>query len=146
MPASVGALLVSSTNTVKLCVALKLGTPLSVTMTAIGFVDGPCASLGVQVNAPLFELTCAPGGAPAPRLNNSVLGGASVSPAPLVNVSSPPSNTVEFEMPASVGALLVSSTNTVKLCVALKLGTPLSVTMTAIGLVLGPCASLRVPV
>ena len=63
--------MVSKTNTVKLCVALKLGTPLSVTITLMKFVPGPCDSSGVQLNAPLSGLTVAFVGAPVPRLNVS---------------------------------------------------------------------------
>jgi hypothetical protein len=38
------------------------GTPLSVTTVVIVFVDGPCASVGVQLITPL-GLTVAPEGA-----------------------------------------------------------------------------------
>src|SRR5207248_8782411 len=51
-----GATFTSRTVTVKLVVALNAGTPLSVTTTVIVFVLGPCASLGVQLIAPLLPL------------------------------------------------------------------------------------------
>src|SRR5439155_880234 len=51
-----GARFTSVTVTVKLFVTLKAGTPLSVTLTLTTFVLGPCASLGVQLIAPLAGL------------------------------------------------------------------------------------------
>src|SRR5437667_10537404 len=49
------------TITVKRCVALRLGMPLSVTVTTMRFVVEACAGAGVQVNKPL-EFTLAPAG------------------------------------------------------------------------------------
>src|ERR1051326_522224 len=48
-----GALFTSLTVTVKVLVALREGVPLSVTTTVIVFTDGPWASVGVQVIAPV---------------------------------------------------------------------------------------------
>jgi len=59
---STGALLTSSTTTVKLLVALRAGLPLSVTTVVMVLVVGPCASLGVQAITPL-ESILAPSGA-----------------------------------------------------------------------------------
>src|SRR5260221_13061707 len=67
------------TATVKVCVALMLGLPLSVTMMPIALVAG--AVVGVQLNRPLPELMLALPGAPAPRLKVRVWGGWSVSVA-----------------------------------------------------------------
>ncbi len=60
--ASTGAVFTSVTITWKLCVALKLGTPLSTTRTVTGFVLGPCDSVGVHVSTPLAPLTTSPAG------------------------------------------------------------------------------------
>src|SRR2546429_293254 len=51
------------TVTVNVLVTLKAGTPLSVTLTLTMFVLGPCASLGVQLIAPLAGLMVMPVGA-----------------------------------------------------------------------------------
>src|SRR2546429_5629077 len=55
----------SVTITVKLFVALNAGTPLSVTLTLTRFVLGACASVAVQVIAPLT------GDRKSTRLNSS---------------------------------------------------------------------------
>src|SRR5437867_2943494 len=124
-----GGLLVSSTNTVKVCVALRLGVPLSVTMTLMIGRPGRRDWVGVQLNTPLVAPRVALRGAYT-RLKVSVFAGRSGSEAELVKVRSVPSVTVLSAMVVSDGGLLDSSTNTVKLCVALRLGVPLSVTMT----------------
>src|SRR5207244_1041202 len=85
----------SFTTTVKLWVALNGGPPLSVTRTVIAFVDGPCASAGVQLNTPLVGLMTALVGAPASRLNARTLSSASV--AEFVNVSVDSSLTILSE-------------------------------------------------
>src|SRR5882672_4916943 len=59
----IGAEFTSLTMMVKRWVALKLGLPLSKTRTRMLLLLGPWASLGVQVNTPLLELTDAPAGA-----------------------------------------------------------------------------------
>src|SRR5204863_93780 len=58
-----GARFTSRTVTVNLFVALKAGTPLSVTLTLTTFVLGPCASFGVQLTTPLPRLIVIPVGA-----------------------------------------------------------------------------------
>jgi hypothetical protein len=78
---------VSSTTTTKVCVALNVAGPSSVTITEMRFVRPPWVSLGRQVNTPLVGWTDAPAGALA-RLNVSFCAGKSVSTATLVNVSS----------------------------------------------------------
>ena len=91
------------TNTVKLCVALKLGEPLSVTMTLIGFVLGLCAMVGRQLKMPLLALTDEPDGFPC-KLNVNVCAGMLVSLALLVKLIVVPAMTVRLVMAASVGA------------------------------------------
>src|SRR5881394_3617854 len=81
-----GALLTSPTMTVKLLVALRAGTPLSVTFTVIRLVLGPWDSVGVQLSTPLLELRVIPGGGES-RLKVSVLAGMSGSAAVLVSTN-----------------------------------------------------------
>jgi len=70
---------------VNVFVALKGGTPLSVTDTLIRFVLGPCAMVGVQVKTPLVALIVALVGADT-RLKVRVCAGESESVATLVIV------------------------------------------------------------
>src|SRR5205814_2350916 len=126
-----------------LLVALNAGTPLSVTTTVIVFVLGPCASLGVQLIAPLLPLIVMPAGGDT-RLNVSVLAGTSASVALAVTASALNSSIVWLAGTLNTGATFTSRTVTVKLLVALNAGTPLSATTTVIVFVLGPCASLGV--
>src|SRR5690242_5492793 len=73
-----GAVFTSLTVTVKLLVALNGGVPLSVTTTVMRLVDGPCASVGVQLIAPVPGATVIPAGG-ASRLNVSAFAGMSES-------------------------------------------------------------------
>src|SRR2546421_6131211 len=59
---STGALFTSLTITWNVLVTLRAGTPLSVTLTLTAFVLGPCASVGVQLIAPLAGLMIMPAG------------------------------------------------------------------------------------
>src|SRR5205807_6696098 len=59
---STGARFTSLTVTVNVLVTLKAGTPLSVTLTLTTFVLGPCASVGVQLIAPVAGLMVMPVG------------------------------------------------------------------------------------
>jgi hypothetical protein len=43
-------------------VRLSAGSPSSVTLTAIVFVLGPCASVGIQVSSPVFASMATPDG------------------------------------------------------------------------------------
>src|SRR5205823_5317896 len=72
---STGGEFTSLTTTVNVLASLSGGVPLSVTRTVSMLVEGPCASVGVQVNAPLAELIAAPAGAPGSRLKCSVFAG-----------------------------------------------------------------------
>src|SRR6267142_1594024 len=92
------------TATVNVCVALRLGLPLSVTMMPIALVAG--AEVGVQLNRPLPELMLALPGAPAPRLKVRVWGGWSVSVALAKKVKVWPRVTTRLVMTASVGVVL----------------------------------------
>jgi hypothetical protein len=64
--------------------ASALAVP-SLTRTANGWLPGPCASVGVQVNTPVEPSMEAPAGAPTSE-NVSVFAGRSVSVAVAVNV------------------------------------------------------------
>ena len=61
------------TVTLKLCVALMTGVPLSETATLTVWVEGDWAMAGRQVNTPVFVLRDAPAGARG-RLKVSVSG------------------------------------------------------------------------
>src|SRR5437762_3561376 len=132
-----GALLTSPTMTVKLLVALRAGTPLSVTFTVIRLVLGPWDSVGVQLSTPLLELRVIPGGGES-RLKACVFVRLSTPVPSLVSTKVLSSSIVWLGGTFNTGALLTSLTMTVKLLVALRAGTPLSVTFTVIRLVLGP--------
>ena len=83
MGASTGGWLVSTTITVKFCVALRGGVPLSVTTTLRMLVPSWLES-GDQANAPVAESTVALVGTPDPSAKASVSGGLSGSLAVLV--------------------------------------------------------------
>ena len=65
--------------------SLRVGVPLSVTLTVTVLVLGPCASLGVQVISPLLPLIVIPPGADT-SAKVSALAGTSASVAELVTV------------------------------------------------------------
>src|SRR5206468_4001495 len=121
------------------------GVPLSVTLTTIIFVFGPCTSDGVQVKTPVFGFTLTPAGADA-KLNVSELAGMSASVAGIVTTSVLSSGILRSAMGANTGALFTSLTATVKLLVSLNGGEPSSVTTTVTRLVLGRWASVGVQV
>ena len=98
----------------------------------MGLVLGPCASVAVHVNTPLLEFKVAFVGTLEAKLNVNAFAGRSGSLAIFVNVRVVSSYIVWLVIAAKVGALFVSRTVIVKVCVALRLGDPLSVTMTLI--------------
>src|SRR6185295_9274465 len=142
---STGAVFTSLTTTVKLLVTLRLGVPLSLTFTVTVFVDGPCASVGVQVSTPVTESRLTPAGA-LTKAKVSVLDGRSASVAVLVTVSVVNSLMVCVPGTVNTGAVFTSLTTTVKLLVTLRLGVPLSLTFTVMVFVDGPWASVGVQV
>ena len=93
--ASTGARFTSATLTRKLRAAASGGVPLSVTMMPIwklpGPWAGPCASVGVQANAPVTGSIVAPSGAPSPRRKVSVCDAPFGSEALAVKENSSPS-------------------------------------------------------
>src|SRR6185503_10577385 len=119
---------------------------LSVTTTMIVFVEGPCASLGVQEIAPEVALIVIPcGGDTSENVNG--FAGESLSVAEADTFSEPSSSMVWFAGTASCGAVFTSRTVTVNVlvvlnCVALIAEGLLSVTITVIGLTDGPCPSV----
>src|SRR5205823_11951937 len=114
---SAGASVVSPSVLVKLLVALNAGTPLSVTTTVIVFVLGPCASLGVQLIAPLLPLIVMPAGGDT-RLNVSVLAGMSASVALAVTASALNSSIVWLAGTLNTGATFTSGTGSVHVWIA----------------------------
>src|SRR5580765_7763380 len=119
-----GAWFTAPTVTVNDWVALRAGTPLSVTRTVIG--NEPTAG-GVQLKAPVEALIVAPAGAPASSENARVLAGMSASVAVAVKANSVPWATLLFEMAARTGATFTSLTVIVIAAVPLRAGDPLSV-------------------
>ena len=124
-------------------VALRVGEPLSVTTTVIVLVLGPWASVGVQVIRPLAGLMVMPIGGER-RLKVRMLGGRSGSVAEADTDKVVNSSIVWFTGTVRLGGLFTSFTVTMKVFVALSGGEPLSVTVTAIVLTLGPCPSVGV--
>src|SRR5438876_341413 len=114
-------------------------------LTVIRLVRGACVSDGVQVKTPLLESRLTPAGAET-RLKVRLLTGRSVSLAELVTTNVLSFLIVWSATAASTGALFTSFTITVKLLLSLRAGVPLSVTLTVIRIVLGPCASVGVQV
>ena len=147
MAVNTGGLFTSSsvTMTMKLPVSLSGGEPLSVTRTVTRLVLGSCASVGAQLRTPLLGSRLTPSGADT-RLKVSVLAGRSRSVAVLVTTSAASPWIILYVSTVSTGARFSSLTTTVKLLVALSAGVPLSVTLTVIVFVLGPCASVGVQV
>src|SRR5437762_711506 len=133
----------SVTVTVKLFVALKAGTPLSVTLTLTTFVLGPCASLGVQLITPLAGLMLMPGGA-LTSAKVSVLAGRSASVALALTLRAGSEERRVGAGSITTGARCTSVSVIVKVFVALSAGCPFSLTLTLTTFVLGPCASLGV--
>src|SRR5881396_2591053 len=117
--ASTGAVFSSLTTTVKLPVSLNGGEPLSLTRTVMRLVLARCASVGVQINTPLFESRVTPSGADT-RLNVNVLAGLSGSVAVLVTTSVASPWIALFGGTVSTGALFTSPTMTVKLSLSVN--------------------------
>src|SRR3990172_6128453 len=133
--ASTGATFTSLTVTVIVSKSLSAGEPLSVTRTVIGYgpEPGPCASVGVQVNAPPAVIA-APAGAPESSEKVSVCAGMSASVAVAVKLRSEPSLTVLLPIAARTGAVLVWSLIVIVIAsVSFSGGVPLSVTVTVTG-------------
>src|SRR5438477_484523 len=131
------------TVTVNVLVTLRAGTPLSVTLTLTMFVLGPCASVGVQLIAPVAGLMVMPAGELA-RAKVKVLAGRSASVAVAFTLSDVCSLIVWSAGTVNTGARFTSLTITWNVLVTLRAGTPLSVTLTLTAFVLGPCASVGV--
>src|SRR5438105_5635472 len=115
--AKVGGLLLGTTRTWKTCVALKEGKPLSATMTLKALLPS-CAWVGAHENRPLVGLIVALAAASAPRLKLNWSPSGSL--AELVISSVIPTATSASAMGTSDGGLLLWTTSTVKLWVALK--------------------------
>src|SRR6185369_4177943 len=90
------------TVTTKLWVALRLGVPLSATMTVNGLVEFACVTNGRHVSTPLLAAIIALVGAVS-RLKVSVCAGTSVSVAELMMLNVTPAPIVRLVMVASVG-------------------------------------------
>ena len=113
MAARTGVWLTSETMTTKPREALNWGAPLSVTSTVIKFVEGPCASFGVQEKIPLEPVMVAFVGAPG--ASEKVKRSPSGSEAVFVNVSRLNSLTVRSGIAASAGGLFVTDPTTVRI-------------------------------
>ncbi len=142
MSTATGAMLTSLTVTVISSSSHRTGSPLSQTLTVKVNSPGPCASVGVQVNAPVAGLMLAPSGAPT-RLKVRVLAGKSASVAVAVKLSAVSSATVLSPIAPRTGATLTSPIVTV--IVSHTVNVP-SLTQTSNVYVPGPCASVGVQV
>src|SRR5438552_3484491 len=107
------------------------------------FVLGPCASVGVQLIAPLAGLMVMPAGE-LTKAKVKLLAGRSASVAVALTLSVVCSVIVWSAGTVNTGARFTSLTVTVNVLVTLRAGTPLSVTLTLTAFVLGPCASVGV--
>src|SRR6185369_14051123 len=137
-PASSGA---AFTSVTLIEMAASVFVTPSVTRTLNGYVPGPCASVGVQVNTPLDSPMLAPAG-PLSSEKLSDCAGRSLSVAVAVNVYAASSGMVAVGgTPASTGAAFTSVTVTEM--AASVFVTP-SDTRTLNGYTPGPCASLGV--
>src|ERR1051325_4432425 len=138
-----GAVLISVTTTLKLCVADKLGEPSALTRTTTSFVLGPCASVGVQTTTPFVELINMPAGNCNSEYVRAFAGmSASIAAFVIVNVAN--SAIVCVATCGSTGAEFTSLTTIVNVFVALSGGVPSSIAFTITMFVLGPCASVGV--
>ena len=93
--------------------ALSAGSPSSVTTKVTCVSLGLCASVGVQLKAPVLPSNVAPVGAPV-MLYVSVCAGRSSSLADTVNVSAVSSAVDLLPIGLKTGAVLTSLTVTVK--------------------------------
>src|ERR1017187_5295705 len=83
------------TITVKFCVALIMGVPLSETCTAMPLVIGDCAIVGRHEKIPLLELIRAPAGG-ASNCQVNVCAGRSGSLATFVTIKVWPASELKF--------------------------------------------------
>src|ERR1044071_1035392 len=97
------------TKTAKVCVALRLGVPLSETFSVKLFVEFACVTSGRKENAPLLVSSVAFAG-PDSNAKVSVCGGWFVSVALAVNATVWPTLTVRLLIAASTGGALVGQT------------------------------------
>src|ERR1039458_6739347 len=88
----------------KLCVALRLGVPLSATFSVKLLVELAWVTSGRKLNAPLLVFSVALA-APASSAKVRVCGGESVSVAPAVKATVWPTLTVWLAMDARVGGV-----------------------------------------
>ncbi len=102
------------TVTWKLCIALRLGVPLSVTITVNRLVVSAWVTSGRQMKTPLLVSIVALVG-PVVRLKANVWGGTSGSAAVLVMTSMTPTLIVLSEMAARVGGVFAPVTARVAL-------------------------------
>src|SRR5204863_174172 len=144
--ASTGAEFTSFTVIVIAAEPLSTGDPLSVATMVTGYVPGPCASVGVQLKAPVPAPIVAPVAAGVPSVSDQVivLAGISESVAVAVKASVASSFTVLFPGFVTTGAEFTSFTVIENPAEPLSGGLPLSVAVTVTGYTPGPCASVGV--
>jgi len=126
-----GAELTSFTVTVIASESVAWHAALSVTRTVIGYIPGPCASVGLQLKAPVVGSIVAPVAAGEPSVSENVYGG--VPPAAVaVKVNAVSSSAVLFPIVPRTGAGILL-TAIVRASKSLMAGLPLSVTRTVTG-------------
>src|SRR6267378_1069934 len=99
----------SKATTANVVESLRLGEPLSVTVTVMELVIAPVGPDGVQVRIPFVGLILAPAGASGPRLKVSSWAGISLSLALNLKVNKVPFNTVRLLAADRIGGVFVAS-------------------------------------
>src|SRR5215470_11896944 len=89
--------------------SLRLGEPLSVTITVMEFVVAPVGPVGTQANRPFVTLIVAPGGALVPKVNVNCWAGISVSVAVILMVTSLPLSASKSGIGLRRGGVFVAS-------------------------------------
>src|SRR5438046_10114126 len=116
-------------------------------MMVTGYVPGPCASVGVQLKAPVPAPIVAPVAAGVPSVSDQVIVFAGTSESVAVTVKANAANSFVVLFPGFVttGAEFTSFTVIVIAAEPFIAGLPLSVALTVTGYAPGPCASVGAP-
>src|SRR5439155_12953411 len=127
--ARTGAWFTSFTVIVIAAVPFIAGLPLSVATMVTGYTPGPCASVGVQLKAPVAAPIVAPVAAGVPSVSDHVIVCAGRSPSVAVTVKANAANSFVVLFPGFVttGAWFTSFTVIVIAAEPLSTGDPLSV-------------------
>src|SRR5207249_1090062 len=147
--ARTGAWFTSVTEIVIAAVPFIAGDPLSVATMVTGYVPGPCASVGVQLKAPVPAPIVAPVAAGVPSVSDQVIvsAGTSESVAVTLKANAASSFVVLFPGFVTTGGWLFEPTTMLIASKSFIAGLPLSVTRTVTGNVpLAVGVQLKAPV